>query len=130
MILSVSREMVSKFLPQKLLPLNLKTVASLKMRSNAHSKASDSSKLSFHNAGTLLLVNVILKELSLLYLLSIRSKNGRVFSLSNTQCPISSIMRHERLTSPFSTDFCGETRGDLWRKRGRDCPMDRKNRRN
>ena len=97
MILSVSREMVSKFLPRKLLPLNLKTIASLKMRSNAHSKASDSSKLSFHNAGTLLLVKIILKELSLLYLLSIRSKNGRVFSLSNTQCPISSITRHEGL---------------------------------
>ena len=34
------------------------------------------------------------------------------------------------LTSPFSADSCGETRGTPWRKQGRDCPMDRKNRRN
>lgn len=54
--------------------------------------------------GCLLLVNTILKLPSLLYLRSIRSKNRRVFSLSNSQCPTSSIIRQDGRTKPLSTE--------------------------
>ena len=73
-------------------------MASSKIRSSRQRSASSSSKHSFHWDGCLLLVNTVLNIPSLLYLLSITSKNSIVFSLSNLQWPISSIIRHGYLT--------------------------------
>ena len=102
--LLVCRATVSSFLPRKLSPLMLNTVASSKIRSRAQSRASSSLKLLRQWDGCLLLVNTILKLPSLLYLLSIRSKNSRVFSLSDSQWPTSSIIRQEGRTRPLRTD--------------------------
>lgn len=87
--------MVSSFFPRKLSHLMLNTMASSKIRSREHSNASSSLKLLLHSDGFLLLVNTIMKWLSLLYLRSITSKNRRVFSLSNPQCRTSSIIKQE-----------------------------------
>ena len=102
--LLVCRATVSSFFPRKLSPLMVNTVASSKILSRAHSKASSSLKLPLQCEGCLLLVNTILKLPSLLYLRSIRSKNRRVFSLSNSQCPTSSIIRQDGRTKPLSTE--------------------------
>lgn len=83
--LLVCRATVSSFLPRKLSPLILNTVASSKIRSSAQSRASSSLKLVRQWDGCLLLVKTMLKLPSLLYLRSIKSKNSRVFSLSNSQ---------------------------------------------
>lgn len=101
--LPASRAMASSRFPRKLSPLMLNTVASSKIRLRAHSWASSSLKLVLQWDGCLLLVKTILKLPSLLYLRSIRSKNSRVFSLSNSQRPTSSIIRQDGRTRPLRT---------------------------
>ena len=91
----VWNDIVTNCLPRKLSPRILNTSASSKMRSRAHRSASSSLKISRHRAGFLLLVKTVLKLPSLLYLRSTKSKNRRVFSRSNSQWSISSIIRQE-----------------------------------
>ena len=97
----VWNDIVTNCLPRKLSPRILNTSASSKMRSRAHRSASSSLKISRHRAGFLLLVKTVLKLPSLLYLRSTKSKNRRVFSRSNSQWPISSIIRQEGRTKEF-----------------------------
>ena len=97
----VWNDIVTNCLPRKLSPRILNTSASSKMRSRAHRSASSLLKISRHRAGFLLLVKTVLKLPSLLYLRSTKSKNRRVFSRSNSQWPISSIIRQEGRTKEF-----------------------------
>lgn len=79
----------------------MNTVASSNIRSRAHNREESSLKNSPHLSGPLLLVNIIVFGPSLLYLRSMTSKNIRVFSLSKTHLPISSMIRQDGFTRPF-----------------------------
>jgi len=103
-VLPICREIFSSRLPLKLSPLIVKTVASSNIRSREHNSESSSLKTSLHCDGFLLLVKTMLKLPSFWYRLSIRSKNSRVFSLSNSQWPTSSMIRHDGRTRLLSTD--------------------------
>lgn len=75
-------------------------MAASKVLSNAQSNESSSRKKSLHLFGVRLLVKIMQFGPSLLHLRSIISKNRRVFSMSKMLLPISSIIRHDGLTSP------------------------------
>lgn len=72
----------------------MNTVVSSKISSKGQSRESLSEKLPFRSAEFLLLVNTMLLLFSFVRRLSLRLKNILVFSLSNSQCPTSSIIRN------------------------------------
>ena len=91
--------------PDNCYPQIMKTVAIAKIRSRANIKEESPLKHSPQVFGLLLLVKIMVFGPSLLYRRSMMSKNIRVFSLSNTQRPTSSIIRQEGLTSPLIVEL-------------------------